>query len=167
MIVKGYIRDNLDRLENLYYVDSAGLAGFLYSKLAILELGGWAEESMEDIVLRHAKRHLRKELKFNSFKKYHVDKNHGFHYEKNFFVMLIKLIGIVNVERIERKIDLLRFDQMKSALSTLKYSRNSLAHTHTKGITVTIDTPSITKKSFVRILEGFKEFDNILRTLSF
>ena len=58
MIARSYILTNLKTLDRKYNRATSTRDSLFYSKLAILELCGWIEESMDDIVLRCACRHL-------------------------------------------------------------------------------------------------------------
>ena len=55
--------------------------------------------------------------------------------------MLVRLLGLINVESIEARVDRHKLDSMTAALSSLKVQRNTEAHTHLKGITHTINAP--------------------------
>jgi hypothetical protein len=54
MIAKTYILNNLSTIEKLYNDSSSIKNSLFYSKLAILELCGWTEESMDDIIKKCA-----------------------------------------------------------------------------------------------------------------
>jgi hypothetical protein len=79
--------------------------------------------------------------------------------------MIMQVIGLINLEKVEKRIDQKKFQLMKSALSSLRNSRNQEAHTHLKGITRRLDAPSVTKQRFFEGYEGLKSFESELRRL--
>ena len=50
MIAKSYLQKNLEILDKLFIESTSATKGLFYSKLAILELCGWIEKSMDDIL---------------------------------------------------------------------------------------------------------------------
>lgn len=131
----------------------------LYSKLAILELCGWVEESMDDIVLRCARTHLRDARNLQFARGTIVRRTHGFDYEKDFRSMLIQLVGLVSVERLERRVDETKMATFKATLANLKKVRDSEAHTHIKKATKNVNAPSATISQFLLVYEGLLEYD--------
>jgi len=119
---------------------------------------------MDDVVLRCARKHLRDQDNLDFVKKIIIKKNYGFDYVMNFRKMLVGVIGLVNVERLERAVDQAKKDQLEAALDSLKTIRNSQAHTHIRGVTTTINAPSWTISQFAPVYEGLIEFDRWLRT---
>lgn len=87
----------------------------------------------------------------------------GFDYERHFKNMLMQVIGLINFERIEKKVDPITRTKFKSTLSSLKSIRDSEAHTHIKGVTRRINSPSITEKQFNDVYEGLREFDQVIK----
>jgi uncharacterized Fe-S cluster-containing radical SAM superfamily enzyme len=93
------IQKTLDELENLY--NSASENGvenskilILYSKLAILELCGWIEETQDEIIINYVKTKLQRVETITYFEKEIVDKIYGFHYNNQYFrKMLVYTIG--------------------------------------------------------------------------
>ncbi len=79
--------------------------------------------------------------------------------------MLIQVVGLMNVERIEHRIDQTKMAQFKTALGALKMSRDSLAHTYLKGTAFSIDAPSVTKSRFSALFNGMDEFERVMRKL--
>ncbi len=165
MINKQRIQSNLKQLNNLYN-NSKGLMQPLYfSKLAVLEVCGWVEESMDDVIITCAKRHLRQPEHIRFVENQVVRRVHGFDYDQHFRSMLIQVIGIISVERLERQLNETKFDIMKSALISLKESRDKQAHTHLKDATATIDAPSATQGRFHDVYHGLKDFESCVRRL--
>jgi hypothetical protein len=79
--------------------------------------------------------------------------------------MLIQLLGLITVEKLEGRLDPVKFDLLRSTLGTLKESRDNEAHTHIKGMTRVIDAPSLTKSRFPRVYEGLKDIEKELREM--
>lgn len=104
MIAKSYIESTLIELDNLFNNSTSQKKYIYYAKLAIIELCGWIEETIDDIVHRHSNRNL----KDTTNKKYCRDKiikpNYGFQYNENIRPMLISLIGLIEIEKLEKNI---------------------------------------------------------------
>jgi hypothetical protein len=167
MIVKSHIQKNIIEIDNLYNKSSSSYKNQLYySKLALLELCGWIEESMDIIILEFAKRNLKLKKNIKEIEE-STKKNSSFDYEHNFRRLLVNIIGLINVEMLENNLDQIKYQKLKAALNNLKTVRNSEAHTHLKGVTKTIDAPSVTMKHFLDVNDGLKEFESKLRTMRF
>src|SRR5688572_15386025 len=124
MIAKTYMDGNLRSLDRLFRHSTSTKEALFYSKLAILELCGWIEESMDDIVVRCAGRCLRQTSNVTYVQKQIVKRTFGFEYDRHFREMLIRLIGLVGVERVERQIDPAKHARMTATLGTLTIVRN-------------------------------------------
>lgn len=122
---------------------------------------------MDDIILRCAVRHLRVRTNRNYVENQVVKRTYGFNYDRHFRKMLIALVGIVKVEKIERKVDGPKSDQMKATLDSLVTVRNAEAHTHVRGTTRTINAPSVSLRQFVHLYEGLVEYDRVVRSMRF
>ena len=77
--------------------------------------------------------------------------------------MLIAIIGLINFEKVEKTVDPHKVEQLKGALTILKKARNTQAHTHLKGVTHSINAPSITISHFETVYDGLRDFDTVLR----
>lgn len=152
------ILKNLELLEDMYRNAKNAKESLFFSKLAIIELCGWIEETMDSIVLEYADSNLKEQKNVDLFKKNIVEKTYGFEYEKHFRKMLLHLIGLINVERIEQTIEASKQARLLSTLSTLKGVRNSIAHTHIQGTTLSINAPSVTRNHFDLVKEGLIAF---------
>ena len=164
MIEKSDIEKNLQKIDQLFTGSSSIQEGLLYSKLAILELCGWIETSMDNIVLDMAHRvildpkHLRH---FNIT----VRKVYGFEYEKHFRHMIITLVGLHGVEAMEKNVDLRAFLPMRAALNDLKPYRDKQAHGYIQGTTLHLDAPSITLGRFHTVHAGLVDIDGVLKSM--
>ena len=167
MIAKSYILSNLHALNRSYGTAPTPKEAQFFSKLAILELCGWIEESMDDVILSCARKHLKEPVNRDYCEKQIVKRTFGFDYHNNFRSMLIRLLGLIAVEKIERKTDAAIHAKMISALSTLKQQRDSEAHTHLRGVTRTINAPSVTIGQFQPVYGGLVEIDRMVRLARF
>lgn len=167
MIARNEIQGTLKMLDCKFRTATSQKESLFYSKLAILELCGWIEESMDDVILRCARRHLKDKESIKFVEREIVKKTYGFDYQQHFRRMLIQLLGLINVERIETKIDQSKQISFKATLEPLRKVRDPEAHTHIKGVTRHINAPSVTLGQFPAIYEGLIEFDTVLRKMKF
>ena len=167
MIARDYILINLKALDREYRNATNLKKSLFYSKLAVLELCGWVEESMDDVVLRCARRHLKNQANIKYVQNEIVRRRHGFDYQYHFRRMLIQLLGIINVERIEKCVDQNKRLNLMATLEALKKVRDAEAHTHIKGVTRQINAPSVTLGQFTALYDGLVEFDATLRRTKF
>jgi hypothetical protein len=113
----------------------------LLAKLAILEVCGWLELRMDEII-REAGRLAG--VPDNWVESYTISKTYGFKYGEHFRPMLCDVLGAGCVKHIEAKVSPAKIDALSSQLGTLWSVRSSLAHTHTAGriSQQTINAPS-------------------------
>lgn len=168
MVVKAQVLSSLKSINRLYK-RTAGtkdtIETLLYSKIAILEFGGWIEESMDDIVERCAKRCLVAPSNLKKVQNPVIKRNYGFLYEEHFSKMLRQVIGFDGLEELEKVLDPTKLALLKSGLVSMTTIRNSLAHTHIKGTARSIEAPSSTIARFESLYEGLKDIDIKLRLL--
>lgn len=166
MITKSYILQNLGQL-NAAYNRSINKQALYLSKLAILELCGWIELSADDLVERHASRHLKEIGNLRFVENTIVKRNYGFDYESNFRHMMMRTVGIITLEQIEIAIGPSVLVPFSAQLGNLKAVRNQLAHTYVKGsgATLSIDAPSVTKNRFHDLYAGLCAYQTQLRKL--
>jgi hypothetical protein len=161
-----------DICENIYILDesyinaSSSLAQNLFSKLAVLELCGWIEQSMDDIIrecyIRILGNNYHNEIEVI------IQKTHGFDYKKCFRPMLIQITGLKDIENLEDSFDLAKFLKLKSTLGELKKVRGKYAHTHhTEEDKTPIDSPSRTETKIKPIFEGLQEIDEVFKKLRY
>jgi hypothetical protein len=166
MIAKKDITRNLSIIDKRFLNAKNSRREQLYSKLAILELCGWIEESMDDIIRSYACRHLIIQKNKDFVNGFVIQKTHSFDYKSNFRRMLIQILGIVQLEKFEQILDPHKFTKMEAALDTLKICRDTEAHTYTKGgTTKKLNAPSATIGQFQEVYEGLKDIEKKLRTL--
>ena len=162
MIAYKYIERNLRELDKRFTCRSSTKDMNFASKLAILELCGWIEQSMDDCILRASVRVLRK-ANNRTLIESGVKRHHGFEFERNFKPMIINLIGVWGFEKISGSIDSAVELKFINELNELKSKRNSLAHTYTKGVPQHYDAPSVTIERLAHVSAGLKAYDDALR----
>ena len=163
MISKSYIINNLNTIESLYRKSTTTKKSLFYSKLAILELCGWIEESMDDIILRCTKRYIKNINNLDFVESSIIGRTYGFEYNKHFRKMLIQIFGIINLEKLENRFHPTKFQILESNLETLKICRDTEAHTHIKGVTRRLDSPSVSLNRFKDVYDGLKDIENKIR----
>ena len=164
MIAKSYIKSTLSELDDLYNKATSQKKAIYFSKLALIELCGWIEETIDDIILMHANRNLRELNNKNYCKDSIVKPNYGFEYNKNIRPMLISLLGLIEVENIERELEKTgQITLLKGYLGNIKDSRNTATHTYLKGITRRYNAPSRTIGDYNRIFIVLQKIDTELR----
>jgi len=127
MINTEEIASTLRKLDNLYNQDPDN--SLLYSKLAMLELCGWIEVTLDELLFNACDvTNISEELK-NQFV-VQINNNKGFHYENNLAPLLKILFGLNRYNIFERTFnkDLIL---LKNELNnTIMQERNLLAHTN-------------------------------------
>jgi hypothetical protein len=164
MIAKTYIAENLRRLDVRHTRTSDPSLGFYFAKLAVLELCGWIEMSMDDMIMRHCGRHIKLTSNYKFVENDVVKRTYGFDYDRHFRLMLIKLVGVVQTERIESGMNVGVQTRFKAELQSLKAIRDLLAHTYAKN-PPPIDAPSRTRARFQPVYDGLIAYDSALRAL--
>ncbi|WDG50455.1 hypothetical protein [Pseudomonas chlororaphis] len=164
MIARTYIERNLKVLTKSFNTAPSTLLTVLYAKLVIVEVGGWIELSMDDLAKRAAK--SLKETANTKFRDNIIKTNYGFDYDMNFRQMLMKMIGLVRVEALEKRLDVATHTKMKVALSNLKIVRNQVSHTYVKNISLgTISAPSLTYSYFLDVYNGLLDIEKNMKAL--
>lgn len=164
MIAYSYIERNLDSLDKRYRQARSNQDAMYFSKIAMLELCGWLEISIDDCILRCARRILKNPSSLHVINE-KIRGTYGFEYERHFRSLIMSLVGIYGFERVERRIDPSIVANFKSELGALKTSRNTLAHTYTRGITASYDAPSVVQNRYSKVKSGLSEYDRVLRLL--
>ena len=145
-VIKKYILNDLQLLDRMYTnakgPESVPLQIF-YSKIAVIELCGWFEESLDIIANRSVKGAIESKLARKE-RKQAVSNNYGFDYENNFAKMMFRLVGVKAFSSLESHlVSTGHLQQLESLMTTLKSERNSAAHTHISGVTRSFVSPSV------------------------
>lgn len=164
MIPKVTIEQTIQQLDNLYNDASSQKKKIYYSKLGVLELCGWIESTFDQITLGYANRQLTLADNKKFVKKNIIKPNYGFEYYNNVRPMLMKVLGLINLEWIEKRMDRTgKITQLVALLENLKDARNKAAHTFTKGTTITYDAPSVTMTNFNNLYNIVIDLDKQIR----
>jgi hypothetical protein len=167
MVPKTYILQNLNLLLSKYNKSRTLKDKLFYSKLAVLELSGWTEEVIDNIVLNFARKNIKSVANLKIYEKEIVKRTYGFKYDKDIKKLLVNLVGIINLEKIESQMDSNKQANLSASLTALKQARDSEAHTHIKGVTRVIMSPSVTLTYFNPLYEGLKDLESKLKSLTF
>lgn len=133
-------------LEKLYDAPANLTHKDLYSKLALIELCGWLEISIDKIVEGYSATKLFEPTNQEDFKKI-IDKTYGCDYKSHLRPMLINLIGLKGIEKLEANLKAQGvFQILVAQLGSLWSLRNSAAHTTIVGVTTSYQSPSAMKK---------------------
>lgn len=136
-----------------------------HAKLVLLEVCGWIEEMVDELVLKHAKHCLRDAAVIEKFQKDVVEKQWGLGYKENLVPMLIGLFGRTGLAEFESYFDEARLDLFKATLGTLRQARNAQAHTHVQGVTMTVMSPSVLRGHFDSACSGLADMALALRLM--
>lgn len=166
MIYKTAIQSTLNDLDRLFRKEKKVTKQVFYSKLALMELCGWIEITMDKIIEKLLKKQL-SDTKHIKVVEDAIRFNSNFNYDKNFKPLLVHIIGFKSIEVIEKRVDQQKFIKMKAALVYLKKPRNSAAHTFIKGMTLTLDAPSVILSNFYVLLDGFIDFVGTMKILKY
>jgi len=107
MITKSHLLKNFNELDKLYNGATNkenDKQAIYYSKLALLELCGWIEESMDDIIRGYSNPKLKGKDNKEYLKNDIIGRNNGFSYT-GFREILVKTIGIIQLEKLEIKLE--------------------------------------------------------------
>lgn len=159
---------NLSYHESIYNNSGQNLrTALLSSKASILEVCGWVEEAMDQIVIDCATRCTLSAPRIASVKKRYIEKTYGFHYENHFEKMLIAVVGYKNLEQIEL---IAPVNNLQSILRNLTKLRNHYAHTHFDSSNpfpsslTSIPTPSIMKNDAQIAAASLLALENALKS---
>jgi hypothetical protein len=165
MISKREIHSTLRFIDSEYRTASEPKKALLLSKLAILELCGWIEESMDTIVRRTMSIHVREQPNREHIDKKVIRRTFGFEYQDHFRRMLMMVVGVSGMERIESRMDQEAKTRLESTLHNLKVLRDREAHSHVTGATQSIDAPSVTLAKLNDVYMGLRQIEKHSRAL--
>jgi hypothetical protein len=162
MIEKTEILKNLKWLETRYNQSKSARAHLLYSKLAIIEICGWLEMTIDDVITRCAKRCIKHTENLKEISRL-IKSTHGFTYDQHFRKLLVHIIGFYNFEKMEKAIDQKKLADFQASLLHLSPNRKVEAHTYIKGTQKKIDGPTKTAAHFNKLYVGLLEIEKWLR----
>jgi len=156
------ITNTIDELEQLYNSNPA--QSNYFSKLALLELCGWLELSMDCIITDCSVVRLTVQSNKDHIENTVVGRTYGFHYDQHFRPMLMKLVGLIKLEQIERVlITSGELSILESQLGSLYQIRKRAAHTNINGVTLTYEAPSVIKRYLVTLYPILQKFETALQ----
>lgn len=117
----------------------------LQSKMAIMELGGWVEQTIDNILYYYVDKTISEGPIRETVKRDIIDTVYGFKYAREFKPLFQKIIGGARFEQIVRCLAKTGDDQrLFAVLDSLSKSRNRAAHTYWSRVTPRFDAPSTT-----------------------
>ena len=147
MTAKGPIEALIKELEKLYDAPADPNHKDFYSKLALIELCGWLEITMDEIIKTYSDNKLLDLKNKEEVEGKVIEKTYGCDYKDHFRPMLIRLVGLKGIEILETELKSQAvFQILVSQLGSLWTLRCKVAHTTIIGVTLTYQAPSAMKK---------------------
>lgn len=167
MILKRDLLRQLKKLDILY--NEALLSGDsdlpkYYSRLAVLELGGWIEACMDELAHCYPRRKRLRSISNKQYVNDVIDRNYGFSYKDNFRKIIKKVCGVVILEKVENRMNATRKQALESALSLLYPERNEHAH-QTISRSPQFTAPSVCISLFKDIFDGLEDFEKHIKKM--
>ena len=164
MINNTDIENSINELDQLYNSNTAQATYF--SKLALLELCGWLEMSMDCIIKECADVKLTEQNNKDHTENKVIGMTYGFHYDQHFRPMLMKLVGLIKLEQIENPLIVSgELSVLESHLGSLNQTRKRAAHTHIYGATVTYEAPSKIKQYLTTLYPILQKYETALQAI--
>lgn len=135
----------------------------LFSKLAVIELSGWLEDSVDDILYEYIGQHLVDTDVINPVKEI-IRKNYGFKYDSNILKICLSVLGANNWENIVDKLKPIEYQNLKNITGSLSISRNMAAHTSAVA-TRTFNAPSATLADFRKLKPAIQIIEREVKTI--
>ncbi len=137
----------------------------LFSKLAILELCGWIEVSVDNVLFEYVNKNVFKEENKKIIKG-RIDANYGFKFKTNLQPLFCSVFGIKNYEAIIGALSDQELANMQTTLGNLAKSRDIAAHNNTEiGMTPTYNAPSQTITDYIKIKPAFEKIEKEIQKL--
>ena len=137
----------------------------LFSKLAILELCGWIEVSVDKVLCDYVDNNVTKEENRKFIKKT-IDRNYGFKFDTHLQPLFCSVFGIKNCETIFGSLSEQEMASMKTTLGVCAEKRNIAAHKYTEvGITLTYSAPSEVKSYYQQLKPAFEKIEKAIQNL--
>jgi len=133
--------------------------------LAIIELCGWIEISLDEIFETNAPKFANQRRYSKKFAG-QLDKTYGFHEVSHLQPLIIALVGYSGLEQLEASCDRRLMGGLHRNLNELTDMRNRLAHTYIKGFGVTIESPQLILGRLEHVANGLDHFAEQLDLLA-
>ena len=164
MISATDITNTIDELDVLFNANPAQVT--YYSKLALLELCGWLELTMDCIIEDCSTAKLTSPGNIKFVKDTVIGSTYGFHYDQHFRPMLMKMIGLIKLEQIESGLSTSGdLNRLESTLGTLYQARKRAAHTNIDGTTLTYEAPSKIKFYLTTLFPILQQYEAQLQAI--
>lgn len=167
MLLVNDLLNSLNVLDALYLDATTSLDKNFFCKLAVLELGGWTEQAMDLVISECSMRQLIEQNNKDYCSSQIINRTYGFEYNSHFRGMMMRLVGLIHLERIESVADGATIAGLRSALSTLKTWRDPAAHTYISGTTPQMTAPSVVISKVAPIVAGLTEIEHQLLAAGF
>lgn len=159
------IKNTLVHLDSEFTSSTDAQMPILLSKLGVLELCGWIETSVDIMLYEYVSSHVIDNDCKKGIEKI-INKNYGFHYDKNMFPLFCSVLGINNLENILDVISPTDFFNLKSITEIYTTERNKAAHTDTPiGTTRSYKAPSNVLNDFNLIKPAIQTLENQIQRL--
>lgn len=137
----------------------------LFSKLAILELCGWIEVSVDNVLFEYVNNTVVKEENKKIIRE-RIAVNYGFKFKTNLQPLFCSVFGIKNYEDIIGALSDQELANMQTTLGNLAKLRDIAAHNNTEvGITPTYNAPSQTITDYKKIKPAFEIIEKEIQKL--
>ena len=137
----------------------------LFSKLAILELCGWIEVSVDKVLYEYVNSNLSKEEN-KKFIKEKIDGIYGFKFKTNLQPLFCSVLGIKNYETIIDTLSEQELSDMQTTLGNLAKLRDFAAHNNTQvGVTPNYNAPSQTITNYRKLKPAFEKIEKEIQKL--
>ena len=134
-----------------------------YSKLAVIELSVWIEDSVDSIVYDYIDNHIVDPIVKQNIKK-NIKGNFGFNYYSNLFKVFTSVLGVDTWENIEDKLKPQKLVDLVNITSTFTGIRNKAAHSSIV-VTATFSSPSTTIAAYNKVKPAMMIIENELASL--
>lgn len=173
-IAQSKIRKNLDLLEARFnesmsstLLKQGSILAAMFSKLAILEVCGWLEQTIDSIMYYYINNTVSNRQIRELIKQQVIDSVYGFTYGRDLKPLMMKLLGAKQFHCIELRLQKKGLDQILfTCINQLNTERNVAAHTYWHGASQQrFDAPSVTRKVFNQLLPIVLEINFCVKRL--
>lgn len=164
MVNQADILRNLQRLDLEYNNSiSDNQMTLFFSKLAVMELCGWIEESLDTILKDYIDAHIvdsQCKKIINQF----IKQNHGFDFETNTYKTFSIVLGANNWENVLDTLNCVERSNFENLLHQYSVLRNKTAHTQI-GVTINYMAPSQVIVDYNNLLSPILKIESEVRNL--
>ena len=168
----GRIRDNLAAIEAGFAdamasteLEKGTILSAMFSKLAVLELCGWLEQTIDRILYHYVNVTISNRQLRNTIKEQVIDTVYGFKYAKELKPLFMKILGAARFNHILRVLGRKGQDEiLLSCIQKLNRERNVAAHTYWNDKAQQhFDAPSCTYQEFLTLVPIVTEIDKCIK----